>query len=308
MQSRLKELSIVRAILFSTLILIVIYPSNSFAGLSYKESILYADVVVHGTIIGYRTERVPYDNYIPDTPDIGNGIRITILTIDVLDILKGHLESREIEAVIPGGYPGQARGMSGFKYNYEIGDEIVIPLIYWEFMKGGSYLLRSDKGRFIRNGDLWINQRNPDITVKLEDLIAIAAKGEVEEVAKGAEFIGCGTVLEINQQQIGRSLIETINIRLTDVWKGTEREGDQISFDVVRKGGAELSWYAPAPKFDLDGQWIVFLKKHDGNYYSFAGTNGLLRINGSEIIQAERVKLPFVKTHLQMMIKREVEK
>jgi hypothetical protein len=235
-----------------------------------------------------------------------NDFPITVLNVQILEVLKGTWDGQYLTVVVPGGYAGKPGGLTTHSYNYEIGDEMILPLTFLGQMKGGSYTVTGDQGRFRQDGEVWVNQARAEMKMTVDEIRQIARKASLESMVKEADVVGCGTIEEVKPHQSGpvRGL-ELVTMRTEELWKGTSGS-DRVAFRVVRKNGFDLSWYAPAPEMHVGEKWLFFLKRDDDGFYPFAGTNGLLRVEGDYLIVANRLKHGLSRTRFVERVKQEV--
>ncbi len=76
---------------------------------------------------------------------------------------------------------------------------------------------------------------------------------------------------------------ERVVMQVSRVWKGPPAE--RIEFIMFHPGGDHADWIRPVPTLSVGEEWIVFLKKQDDFFFPFAGTNGLLRVDGQKLIR-----------------------
>jgi hypothetical protein len=278
--------------------------------LSPQGRVIYGDLVVHGIIRSFKPELVTmYEMSLNEgTPDAG--YPITTLTVEVLEVIKGCWKERLLPAVAEGGVPDGVPNELGaitfinalgypYTYNYAVEDEVILVMRYWKPLRGGSYIIVSDEGRYIKRGDVWENQGTKDTSISIEDVRSWATATQPREVYQEAEVVALGTVREVSIDTTTkrRAEIAWVTLELRRVWKG-EIPGDTLRFGIVVRGGHSLAWRRPAPVVAIGEEWLCFLKTGPDGLYSFAGTNGLLKMKGESVLANDCVLCDVSKSEL----------
>jgi hypothetical protein len=94
-----------------------------------------------------------------------------------------------------------------------------------------------------------------------------------------------------------------VRMRLTGVVKGTPGS-DTVTFRPVPTDDHALAAKENVPPFAVGDQWLVFLGKDSTGYFAIDCTNGLFRVKGDSLIQADRVVLPATKFSFIAVIKK----
>lgn len=262
----------------------------------YRSRLEYADLVVRGVISDFHTEVAKHQEFVPDTRHPDAPLPVTVLNLQVIDILRGVWDESTLQVIVPGGYPDGVRNdtgviveLFGHTYNYAIGDEVILTLWYLETMRGGSYVVVSDEGRYIRSENGFVNQADKQLVLSMPDIEEIVSETNIMNIYNNADVVAMGTVVDISRETVPRVVEEhKIVLRVDDVWKGADNM-ETIVFDMIVHGGYSSSKKKPVPKIKKEEQWLVFLKRDDEGLYPLAGANGLLRIEGSTVIRNNRV-------------------
>lgn len=294
-----------RLVLLSALLVMLVGFEGSASGSGdwdYKDELVYSDLVVVGIIRDLTPELVPVQEFMPGDPRENVSFRITTARLEIGEVLRGSFEKRTMSVVIPGGHPGDRVGLAHLSYNYEIGDTVILSLMFWEFMKGGSFILRSDKGRYLKQGDRWVNQAQENISLTMKDVRMVVRAAHPTMLLEKADVVGIGRVSSIESVEMDGVEVDRITVQLSTTWKGG-LEGKRLTFRIARRGGLALDWWRPVPEVVAIGEeWIIFLKKDSKGYYPFAGTNGLLKVEGQDLILNDRVRHEMSKADFVSLI------
>lgn len=231
---------------------------------------------------------------------------IIVLEVEIHHVLKGyHVGSHFIDVVVP-------HGISGLRTDYNVGNEVVLSTIYWKYMRGGSYMVTNDGGCFRKIGDTWWNQLeispNPPLAVTYPEIEAAAARCLPHVIFGQASLAVIGTIEGITPHRKSMStpsgngrLAPAGNdpradalMRVTEVVKGA-LGGATVTFRPVPTDDHALAAQENVPPFAVGDQWLVFLGKDSTGYFAIDCTNGLFRVKGDSLIQADRVVLPATK-------------
>ncbi|MEJ2719790.1 MAG: hypothetical protein P8181_01435 [bacterium] len=294
-----------------------------------KGSILYGDLVVRGVITDLVPEIVSEDNYIQDTPTPEEGFPITNVDLDVLEVIKGYWPDQRLRAIVLGGYPDGVPNDSGiivdilgkgygYSYNYNVGDEVILVLNYRRAMKGGSFVVAQDEGRYIKSGDEWVNQGTKDTTISLEEIRDLARSTLPQNLFEKADVVALGTVEDASLDterysevspitNLRRNDIQWITLRVSQLFKG-KPEGPTIRFEMVVRGGDNLSWYRPVPTIREGEEWLCFLKIGPDGLFPFAGVNGLLKMDGDVVWRDNYIKCKYSRSELLNLLPRQGER
>lgn len=256
---------------------------------AYAERIKQSDLVVRGSIVGISRDEVPVQDLFPGDPRPDATRSVLLVDLRILEVLKGQYSEEALTVVVP-------EGGTSLRFNYAIGNEVILSLIYWKYMRGGSFVVMNDGGRFLRVGDLWENQERvpygekPSV-VPLSDIRDASFRSEPLQVAKSAVAIVLGTIGEVEKYRLpSGALIENVTLRVTERVSGSH-ENDVIRFRVVRSNGDGIPWKTRVPKFEEGEQWLLYLGRDADGYFALDGTNGLFRVEGDALIQADRVRI-----------------
>jgi hypothetical protein len=269
---------------------------------SYRDEMLYTDLVVRGIVQKTEGMRVPVQDYMPGDPRPDVTIPVSVVTLQVLEVLKGHHKGAMLTFVVPGGEPGSPVGLADLSYDLAPGEEEVFSLVFWKPMRGGSYMLRSDLGRWDRSAGKWVNREDAAVSVSKDEINAMVEPGQPAEMFRNADLVVVGTIEGIHPEKRGAATVETVSVRVVESWKG--EAGGTVDFQAVSKGGFDLAWWRPVPKLSRGEQWVFFLKKLDGGYFPFAGTNGLLRVVDGRLLQNNAIDYGVSKEELKQRLER----
>lgn len=269
---------------------------------STTDELLYTDLVVKGVVEFLDGERVPVQAYMPSDPRPDVTIPISVVRLRVLDVLKGSYHKPSLTFVVPGGEPGSPVGLSDMSYDLDVGNQVVLSLVFWKYMKGGMYMLRSDLGRWDKSDGDWVNHAHREVTEGPDAIRAALAPAEPERMFAQADVVVAGKVTNSHMEEQDGVGVDVVTVQVIDAWKG--KPGATLTFRAIPRGGMNLAWWRPVPAIETGTEWVFFLKKYDDWYFPFAGTNGLLRIDGDRLIRASATDYGISKPELKKRLTR----
>jgi len=244
--------------------------------------------------------RVPVQDYVPSDPRADVTFPVSVVTLRVLDVMKGPHTGQTLTFVVPGGVPGSRIGLTDTSYDLGIGDEVIVSLVFWKTVRGGSYGLRSDLGRWDASNGNWVNKQHAETSVGLDDIQAVVNAGKPEKLFEDADLVIEGTVGEIRREEQDGVGVLSISVKVGEWWKG--RSGDIVDVRVIHGGGFDLDWWRLVPAMKTGEDWVLFLKKRDGGYFAFAGSNGTLRVANGRLIQNNAVDYGLSRDELRQRL------
>ena len=280
------------------------------------------DIVVMGVIESVEQWHIPVKDWYGEVPSWiaqakplppGAGIDATAVHVAVDEILRGKYRGSRFRFTLE-------RHDNDLGHNYAVGDTVIVSCRYWPKRLGGSYSIRSDSGRFIRRGSVWVNQAGAgefalrDIRRMLReetDVRYFAEKADVVAVVRidGALEPDADADFKEHTKQISR--LEASVVR---VLKGNL---SRASLPIV-VGGIRTNTYwwrrrsfPPPNQIDRHGarwtgRWIVFLKRGPVGWYPMGGANGVLRIDGERLLLNNRVEHPYTRKAVELLVAKEV--
>jgi hypothetical protein len=278
-----------------------------------RDELLYSDLAIYGVIVDLTTERVSINEYTPNTWKGDEAtFPITNLKLRVIEVLSGSWDEDVLWAVAPGGFPGDPPHAGlGFSYDYSIGDTTVICFMYNRSLKGGSYTVRTDKGRFVFRNGLGICQHAGSRNLTLGQIRETVEAGQLKSVIEEADVIGIGTVTQI-REPVDRTdsgmdkQIEHVEVKVSSLIKG-EIKDDVVTFKMIRKGFYDPPWRENVPNIKRKQKLFFFLKKGNVGFYPFAGSNGLFRVDGEALLYNDRMKYGMKVVELERKVRAELE-
>ncbi len=273
--------------------------STRASGLSYYDPLLYTQLIVRGTIEDTQLEDIRRGDWGSTPRGLEDGRRtIRVLRFRIREVLKGVFNQNHISVAMSLG--GLDTG------SLMVGDERILCLHFKKSLKGGSYFLRSGGGIFAPStGGRWIRQRGAE-AFSLSELRARIGTGKMEHVVREAEIIAVGTIKSRNMSPMTSPNNERLDVieytlQIEQLLKGNVR--DQVTFKTIEKGLYSPDWRVFVPAGMKPGErWYVFLKKGTVGYYPFAGTNGLLKIEGQNLIYNNQMEYHYKKGELDKLI------
>jgi len=271
--------------------------------------LLYYELVVTGQIISVNSGDVSDADLSWASPELDARLSkyctsVKYVTLNVTSVLRGPLVS-DVTIVVP---------LPMFEKSYDTryvqGDTVLMSAIYHSRLK--SYYLKDPYGKYtFRNGE-WVceNTSRGTRTFSDEILRAKVKDMEIANVTKEAELIVIGTVKSHKKEKIfGEdstvAILVTVTLEVAEIKKGPV-DGEEIAVNMITSGFYTPAWRTHVPKQMAVGQkWLAFLKRNEFGWYPFAGTNGLLRIEGEELIYDERVPFWHTKQEIDRLITRD---
>ncbi len=272
------------------------------------DPLLYYELVVKGQIIQVRSGDVSSNDLFSlaaewDTKRPQFRTQVKYVTLNVSHVLRGPAVT-DVTIVVP-----LPMFLKEYDTRYVVGDTVLLCAIYHRRL--GSYYLKDPHGKYIfRNGE-WVCEGIPEGTRAFSDeaLRAKVKEMDIETVTKDAELIVIGTVTSYTKERIAvedsiKATLVTVNLQVDEVKKGV-LDGDEVVVKMIPRGAYWPAWRKPVPKQMAVGQkWLAFLKRNEFGWYPFAGTNGLLRAEGEELIYDERVPFWHTKQEIEQLIMR----
>lgn len=260
-------------------------PSQS-ATITYESMIASSDLVVHAVVRGVSRDKVPIQDFMIGDARPEAKLSILILDLEVREVLKGYHTGPDLTGVVP-------VGVSSIRTNYSPGEEVILSLTYWKYMRGGSFMVMNDIANFLKVGERWelvepSESLSPD--VPLATLRDIANRAEPAALFKYSAVAAVGRLESITSREERGAIVEVIRMEVLRGVKGVEA-GDAITFRATRRLG-NLDWQAIVPPFAVGEKWLICLARDEEGLYVLDGTNGVFRVEGETLIQADRVRVP----------------
>jgi len=254
-----------------------------------------ADVVVRGTIESFREATVRSADFwmlADGNPSIDSPV--VFVTMRVLEVLRGPAVASEWTFMVY--QPSDARSA------YPIGSEMVICAYYHRRLD--VYYHTAAASRYEKKGNIWRSGLGTkEFSVTESALRQDIAHVDIENIANDAQAIVEGVIESVDKSLIygpDSTVAElvTLSLRVERVEKG--QVGDkQIKIVVITRGLYSPEWRRDVPSdYEIGQTWLCMLKRNDYGWYPFEGSNGFLRIEGSQLIYAERV--PFWRSRKEI--------
>ncbi len=271
--------------------------------------LLYYELVVTGQITQARSGDVSSNDLFSlaaewETKGPQFRTQVKYVTLNVSHVLRGPAVN-DVTIVVP-----LPMFLKEYDTRYVVGDTVLMCAIYHRRL--GSYYLKDPHGKYIfRNGE-WACEGIPEGTRAFSDeaLRAKVKEMDIETVTKDAELIVIGTVKSYTKERITvedsiKATLVTVNLQVDEVKKGV-LDGGEVVVKMMPRGAYRPAWRKLVPKQMAVGQkWLAFLKRNEIGWYPFAGMNGLLRIEGEELIYDERVPFWHTKKEIEQLIMRD---
>ncbi len=270
---------------------------------------LYYDLVVRGTVVSVRSDRVSSMDLWMLPPSCAEAMSkrlsgIRRVTLDIREILRGPDVGTSLQIVVP-------NFDQAYRTPYTPGDTLVVCLNYHERLN--SYYVKSPYGKYVRRDGRWVCEETERGTRDFsdEDIRAKIESMEITNVAREAELIVTGNVTSVEKQEIeepdGAATLVTLGMKISRVRKG-EYSGDTISVVMITAGLHLPEWRKHVPsQYAIGQEWLACLRRGPRGWYPFAGTNGFFRVENGSLIYDERVPYWYTEKQVDAAIEREVE-
>ncbi len=270
-------------------------------GSNLDDGLLYADLVVQGTIESLTFQRVRQKDYFGlPARDPQRLILIESMTLQVIRVLKGSYGSSTV--------PLFSMGSSGLRE----GDEYILGLRASRVRKG-EFVFRNIADAYVKATDGWFRPEDGK-WFTYDQIKSITESTRIENVTRNADLIAVGTVAAVREYEYtgsdGHGEIRECTVEVDSLFKGT-LEGQKLIFKMVTAGSYFPVWRTQVPlEINAGELWYLFLKRGDieggPGYYAFAGVNGLLKIEGQRLIYDLRVDLPQTKDEVDALVRKQI--
>lgn len=262
-------------------------PAFASEARNYANIVRHSDLVVHGIVTDISRDEVPATNLFHADPRTDATITILILRLKLQEVLKGYHSTPDLTLVVP-------QGISSIRTDYNVGNEVILSAIYWQYMKGGAYMVTNDTGCFRNWKGRWFCQNiqsDDETEVPMDSIRAAIDRSRPEVVAESAAIVAIATIEKNSSRRPPTENTASawgdrmITATLTNVLTGPS-ETDVVQFRTMRRMGDN------SPQFTPGEQWLIYLGRDDDAYFLLDATNGAFRVEGDSLIQANRVVVP----------------
>jgi len=168
--------------------------------------------------------------------------------------------------------------------------------------KLGNYFVSKEWGGYVRTIDGWLSL---DARETLSDeAVASAIKSvSIQELTQRSDIVAIGRVEELvdsawTSSSGSRIQARIVHLRVQQVLKGNYRSV-RISFLTIVSGLDTPAWRTPIPVQIAVGEtWFVFLNDEGRFYRPVDGLNGLLLVDGDEVLYDRLVRCRLSKSRL----------
>jgi hypothetical protein len=248
----------------------------------HTDPLVYGHLVISGEVVAIDYTEASLAEWGIEPKEAVQDIKrdVAVLRIAVNRVLKGTSGLKEIE-------------IAAFKSrigSLELGQSAVLGTHYNRAY--GKYILRGPEGLYVQDNRDWICQADQS-AISFDEIVARVESARLEHVAGDAEVIVLAEVLSkevvARELKAGRGIFEDYRMKVRSVYKGDVNES-VITISVLKTGDFVPEWRVPAPvKMAVGDVWYVFLQAREFGYYPFAGCNGLLKVDGENIIYDHRI-------------------
>ena len=252
--------------------------------------LLYSDRIVRGTVVSKSRIEILSSDLWMDPPERRMGeFKTPVLqtVVCVHEVLRGPITPlEENDTLLVWDEP--------VRVVLPIGVEVVLCESFHSGLK--TYYQAGSYGRYVRKEKSWASERTArgQRTFTDEEIRTKIASMDIDHVASEAELIVEGTIDSVAESDYfgpdsSIAGMVTLTFKVVSVEKG-QFSDDVIVMKALMNGMYLPEWRKHVPQSYSVGQhWLCFLKKNEVGWHPFAGTNGLLRIEGDGYIYDERV-------------------
>lgn len=272
-------------------------------GLSWYDPLVYTDLVVRATVEDRTFDQVTRADY------LGPG-RTGDHPMMMVQIVA------RIDEVLKGSYHGDTVKFAGLPLiPLRVGQEYVLCLRYKEHLKGGMFDAGDGTASFVLSEGM-AKRVGDNTTLTYDEIRSITQSASIESVARSADLIVVGRVVGLHDHKHveadGRGKIWECTVEVDSLLKGT-LEGRQVAFQFIRTGLYAPPWRTHIPPgIDIGQTWYLFLKKTEiegrMSFYPFAGSNGMLKIQGDRLIYDFGIDFPYNRSEVDQIVQRESSK
>lgn len=272
-------------------------------GLGYCDPLVYADLVVRGTVEGVSFERVRLADYFGPHEHSNQPLMIAEMIVRVSEVLKGSYPRDTVSIA------GSAAGC------LHVGTEYVLCLTFNKRLKGGMFVFGDGSASFALSEGVW-TRVGDQTRLTYDEIKSITESANIESVARSAHLIAVGTVIGTRDYDHrgpdGHGDIRECTVEVDSLLKGT-LEGPSLTFQMVTAGTYAPGWRTKVPpEINVGETWYLFLKKEEIEggigFYPFAGSNGMLKIEGERLIYDLRIDFPYTRNEVDEIVRRESSK
>lgn len=271
------------------------------------DPLLTTHLVVRGTVTNVTQQLVTLAEWglVPPNDRVADvKIHVVLIHVSVADVLKGKWTEREIVF--------RVRDQPSL---LKPGNDYIICALWKKLKTGGVYVTEPALGWYSKNADKWVDCKSVEGSQPEEfsgdEIVSRIRAVDVDHVTASADVIARGVIVKrwVSNFELDGHAGRLLNFEMqtNEILKG-HANGGVVRF-VVPDPGAEFvpSWYRCIPTGVAVGQqWFVFLREGQLGLYPFAGLNGLLRVDGNDLIYDMTVKHPLGVDKFDQLVRKRV--
>ncbi|MCI0450774.1 MAG: hypothetical protein L0Z51_00100 [Candidatus Latescibacteria bacterium] len=252
----------------------------------------YCDIVVRGRIVTADVEMKPRNEALPMMPGNPDSfLPVAMVRVSVEEVLRGDWTRDTVDFV-------SFVSISGFKSNYEPGQDIFVGLVWGETVLGGSYWLNTEAARFVRRNEGWVWQGDGVVLADLSELITQLQETSPTRVLEKSDAAVTGIVSDVRLSTIAgavdsRAVQMSIFLERV-VWFDGHGTETKIVVRQLMSGDYWPDWRDSAPWREMPAigkEYCVFLKRIADGYAVFGGINGTFEVRGDQLYFAGRSRV-----------------
>ncbi len=249
-----------------------------------SDPLLYAHVVIQCTVKNLATREVTLDELgVRDMPGVTTLVKEA--GIDEIKVLRGTYQDSSIIIDL--------NSLMSIEPNTLIGKRVIL-CANWK-PQLGQYVVGSSRSVFVQSGAAWrrLYREGTLSQLRLDELLQSVRP---DNIATEAEIALVGRVLSAEKSRVelesgGSAKVWTITLQVQESLKG-DIPTKEISF-IIPRGDYVPEWRGDDPgKFVAGEPWLVFLVKKDGFLVPMFGKNGLLLVDGDNLLYDRTVRYP----------------
>jgi hypothetical protein len=259
------------------------------------EPLEFYELVVTGTIVNVRSDRVSLSDLWMDPPETAihtkdRYSRVKYVTLDVRDVLRGPALS-EVTIMV-------AMFTEQYDTEYREGETVLLCANYHLVLE--TYYLQSSYGKYVYRDGQWVCEIpfGGSLSLTNEVVREMIDDMSITNVAAEAELVVVGEVTSIETEEIraadgSPATVTILKLRIQEVRKGTYEPGE-VTIRMISAGLYWPAWRRHVPyryQLEVGQQWYAYLKRDESGWYPFAGSNGMFLVRNEQLYYDARVPL-----------------
>jgi hypothetical protein len=268
--------------------------SPSANGLQASDPLLYAHVVIEGTVRDIANREVRMDELgITDLPGVGTVMKE--VKLEGLTVLRGLFDSPSILIDL--------NAFDDFSPETLLGKRIILCGNWKQGL--ARYVVASSRSILIKTESGYVRERGSEVITDIA-LATLLESAKPESITREADLVMIGRVVGSEKAQVDfesgqRTKVWKVNLDLERTLKG-KAPGGRVSFVIIR-GDYTPPWRGKTlSTFNPGERWLIFLAERDGLLVPVLGNNGVLLIDGENLIYDRAVRYPLSRSRVESVV------